>query len=120
MQERWLTKVSAISGPRSIDFSGAEPVSHDLSVTDRQAEVDGTRWALVEYSPGAGREGWLDVPPAGYLVSREITYSFGDGSDPLVIGAGEAFALPPVPRHRGRNEGEEPARLFLMDALPGA
>jgi hypothetical protein len=26
--------------------------------------------------------------------------------------------LPPAPRHRGRNEGAEPARLFLIDALP--
>jgi quercetin dioxygenase-like cupin family protein len=107
-----------MTDPRMIDFSGAEPVSHDSGVTDREAEIDGTRWALVEYSSGAGREGWCDVPHAGYVVSGEITYSFEDGRDPLVIGAGEAFALPPAPRHRGRNEGDEAARLFLIDALP--
>jgi hypothetical protein len=37
-----------------------------------------------------------------------------------VIGPGQAFELPEAPRHRGRNHGAEPARLFLIDALPGA
>lgn len=104
--------------PRTIDFAGVEPVSHDPGVTDREAEIDGTRWALVEYSSSAGRAEWCDVPHAGYVVSGEITYGFEDGRDPLIVAAGEAFALPPAPRHRGRNEGEEPARLFLIDALP--
>ena len=33
------------------------------------------------------------------------------------LAPGEAFALPPRPRHRGRNEGDAPARLFIIDAL---
>jgi quercetin dioxygenase-like cupin family protein len=109
-----------MSGARSIGFSGSDPVSHDPDVFDREVDVDGTRWALVEYSPGAGREDWCDVPHSGYVLSGEITYSFEDGSGPLALGAGEAFVLPTAPRHRGRNEGEEPARLFIIDALPGA
>jgi quercetin dioxygenase-like cupin family protein len=108
-----------MTDPRTLDFSAAEPVSHDSGVTDREIEVDGTRWALVEYSPGAGREEWCDVPHSGFVTSGGLTYSFEDGSDPLVVEAGDAFALPPAPRHRGRNEGDEPARLFLIDALPG-
>jgi hypothetical protein len=90
-----------MTDPHPVDFFGVDPVSHDPGVMDRELEVDGTRWALVEYSPG------------------EITYSFEDDRDPLIVGAGEGFALPPAPRHRGRNEGAEPARLFLIDALPG-
>jgi mannose-6-phosphate isomerase-like protein (cupin superfamily) len=35
-----------------------------------------------------------------------------------VVGAGQAFVLPPAPRHRGRNDGDEPVRLFIIDALP--
>jgi hypothetical protein len=105
--------------PRAIDFSGEDPVSHDPGVADREAEIDGTRWAQVEYSPGSGREGWCDVPHAGYVVSGEITYDFEDGREPLSIAAGEGFALPTAPRHRGRNDGAEPARLFIIDALPG-
>lgn len=105
--------------PRAIDLSAAAAVSHDPGVSDREADVAGTRWALVEYSPGSGREDWCDTPHAGYVVSGTIVYRFEDGHDPLAIGAGEAFALPPVPRHRGANEGTEPARLFIIDALPG-
>jgi quercetin dioxygenase-like cupin family protein len=108
-----------MADPTVIDFSDVEGVSHDPEVTDREAEVDGTRWALVEYSPGAGRVGWCEVPHAGYVVRGEITYSFEDGRDPLVLHAGEGFSLPPAPRHRGRNEGNQPARLFLIDAVPG-
>jgi quercetin dioxygenase-like cupin family protein len=109
-----------VTDPRAIDFAGAEPVAHDPGVADREAEIDGTRWALVEYSAGSGREEWCDTPHAGYVVSGRLTYSFEDGRDPLVLNAGEAFVLPNSPPHRGRNEGEEPARLFVIDALPGA
>lgn len=106
--------------PRKIDLAAAEAVSHDAGVLDREAEVAGARWALVEYSPNSGRQDWCDTPHAGYVVSGAITYSFEDGRDPLVIGPGESFALPPAPRHRGANHGAEPARLFIIDALPGA
>ena len=109
-----------MSEPRRIDLSAAVAIAHDPDVHDQEAEVDGTRWALVEYSPGAGRREWCDTPHSGYVVSGSITYSFEDGRDPLVIGPGEAFALPTSPRHRGSNDGDEPARLFIIDALPGA
>jgi quercetin dioxygenase-like cupin family protein len=108
-----------MSDPRAIDFSGADPVSHDPGVADREVEIDGTRWALVTYSPGSGREGWCDVPHSGYVVSGAITYDFEDDRETLVIGEAESFVLPPSPRHRGRNEGDEPARLFIIDSLPG-
>jgi quercetin dioxygenase-like cupin family protein len=106
--------------PRVIDLSAAAPVSHDPGVLDREAEVADTRWALVEYSPGSGREDWCDTPHAGVVISGQITYEFDDGRDPMRIHTGEAFALPPEPRHRGRNEGTERARLFIIDALPGS
>ena len=106
--------------PRAIDFSDASPVTHDPGVADREAEIDGTRWALVEYSAGSGREEWCDTPHSGYVVGGQLTYSFEDGRDPLVLGPGDGFVLPQSPRHRGRNEGQEPARLFVIDALPVA
>jgi quercetin dioxygenase-like cupin family protein len=104
--------------PRVLDLDATEPVSHDPGVFDREAETDGTRWALVEYSPGSGRVDWCDTPHSGYVVSGTIEYSFEDGRDPLVVGPGQAFVLPPDPRHRGRNHGGEPVRLFIIDALP--
>jgi quercetin dioxygenase-like cupin family protein len=106
--------------PRAIAFSAAEPVSHDAGVHDREADVAGTRWALVEYSPGSGRVEWCDTPHAGFVVSGALTYTFDDGREALVLSAGDGFALPEAPRHRGRNEGAEPARLFIIDALPAA
>jgi hypothetical protein len=104
--------------PRAIDFSAADPVSHDAGVHDREADVAGTRWALVEYSPGSGRADWCDTPHAGYVVSGTLAYDFEDGREPLLLTAGDGFALPEAPRHRGRNEGAEPTRLFIIDALP--
>jgi hypothetical protein len=108
-----------VTEPRAIDFSASPPVSHDAGVHDREAEVAGARWALVEYSPGSGRADWCDTPHAGYVVSGALTYEFEDDREPLVLASGQGFALPEAPRHRGRNLGTEPARLFLIDALPG-
>jgi hypothetical protein len=108
-----------MTDPAGFDLSGADPVTHDPGVTDHEVKIDGTRWALVEYSPGAGREEWCDVPHSGFVVSGTLAYSFEDGRDPLELSAGQAFVLPPAPRHRGRNEGDVPARLFLIDALAG-
>jgi quercetin dioxygenase-like cupin family protein len=105
--------------PSRIDFSTAQPVSHDAGVLDSEVDVAGTRWALVEYAPGSGRAEWCDTPHAGIVLSGTLAYSFEDGREPLALGPGDGFALPEAPRHRGRNSGDEPARLFLIDALPG-
>jgi len=104
-----------MSEPRRIDFSA--PVEHDPRVRDREADVDGTRWAHVTYEPGAGREEWCETPHSGVVLSGTLTYAFEDGREPLVLSPGDGFVLPETPRHRGRNEGTEPVRLFLIDAL---
>lgn len=105
--------------PGRIDFSAFAPVSHDAGVHDREADVGGTRWALVEYTAGCGRAEWCATPHAGVVLEGTLEYGFEDGRDPLVVRAGEGFALPEAPRHRGRNPGTDPARLFIIDALPG-
>ncbi len=104
--------------PSRIDFSAASPVSHDADVSDREADVGGTRCALVEYAAGAGRTEWCETPHVGVVLSGELTYAFEDGRAPLRLGPGDGFVLPEQPRHRGRNHGAEPVRLFLIDALP--
>src|SRR4051794_31363973 len=106
--------------PRRIELAASPVVSHDPGVTDQEVEIARTRWALVEYSPRSSRRDWCDAPHAGYVISGAITYYFEDGRDPLTIAAGEAFALPTAPRHRGHNECAEPTRMFIIDALPGA
>jgi len=103
--------------PRHIDFSLLTPTSHDPGVSDSETHVGGTRWALVVYEPGAGREEGCETPHSGIVLCGTLTYSFEDGRAPLTLGPGDGFALPESPRHRGRNDGSEPTRLFIIDAL---
>jgi len=103
--------------PQVVSFDGAA-AEHDLGVRDIERVVDGVRWALVEYAPGAGRTEWCDSPHSGYVLSGELRYEFEDGSPEMPVAAGQAFRLPTAPAHRGRNHGTEPVRLFIIDALP--
>jgi quercetin dioxygenase-like cupin family protein len=105
--------------PQAVSFDGSA-VEHDPNVRDLEQIVGGVRWAVVEYAPGAGRSGWCETPHSGYVLSGELQYEFDDGSPVLGVAAGQAFQLPAAPAHRGRNPGSEPARLFLIDALPAA
>ena len=107
-----------VSEPRAVDLPSQSPVSGDDGVWDREVVVDGVRWARVEYAPGHGRGHWCDTPHCGYVVSGTIRYEFEDGREPLDVPAGEGFLLPVSPGHRGRNDGVEPAVLFIIDALP--
>lgn len=94
-----------------------EPVEHDTDVRDRECVVNGVRWALVEYAPGSGRDGWCTQPHMGYVISGRLAYQFEDGRPALQLTPGDAFALPSSPGHAGRNDGDEPARIFIIDAL---
>ena len=103
--------------PRVVSFDGAA-AQHDLDVRDIEQVVDGVRWALVEYAPSAGRTEWCDSPHSGYVLNGELQYEFDDGSPEMRVAGGQAFRLPAAPAQWGRNHGSEPARLFIIDALP--
>jgi quercetin dioxygenase-like cupin family protein len=103
--------------PRVVSFDGAA-AEHDPDVHDIEEVVDEVRWALVEYAPNAGRTEWCDSPHSGYVLNGEIQYEFEDGSQEMRVMAGQAFRLPAAPAHRGSNRSSEPARLFIIDALP--
>ena len=103
--------------PRVVSFDGAA-AEHDPDVRDIEQVVDGVRWALVEYAPRAGRTEWCDSPHSGYVLNGELQYEFEDGSPEMRVAGGQAFRLLAAPAHRGRNHGSEPARLFIIDALP--
>ena len=83
----------------------------------REVDVEGARWATVEYVEGVGREEW--VGHRGYVLRGEIEYEFDDGRETLRASEGEAFLLPPATlgdgAHRGRNLAPGPTRLFLID-----
>ena len=73
-------------------------------------QVDGARWAIVEYAPGSGRPEFCEVGHEGYVISGEIEYEFESGGK-IVAKAGEGFVLPdrrPAPRLQPR-DGAGPA-----------
>ena len=77
-------------------------------------QVDGARWAIVEYAPQSGRPEFCEVGHEGYVISGEITYEFDSGGT-IVAKAGEGFVLPTDDLHRGFNHGAETARLLVID-----
>ena len=81
----------------------------------KPVEVDGARWALVEYEAGAGRPEWCSTPHCGFVLEGALRYEFEDGREPLALVAGQGFLLPASPPPRGRNHGAETARLFVAD-----
>lgn len=113
-----------MEGARGVPF-GELPWAEDApGIRTREADVEGARWATVEYGAGAARQEWCEEGHRGFVLAGEIEYEFDDGSEPLRAAAGEAFFLPPASfgggAHRGRNPSESATRLFLIDDAPGA
>lgn len=79
-------------------------------------EVDGARWAIVEYAPGAGRPEFCEVGHEGFVISGEIEYEFSSGGR-IVASAGQGFVLPTGDPHRGCNRRTATARLLVIDEL---
>ena len=104
--------------PRSIPLQLQPSVSQDRGVLDREMEVEGVRWASVQYEGGAARARWCDTPHSGFVISGRIRYDFEDGRRAVMASAGDAFVLPAQPRHRGSNPTFTTTRLFLIDATP--
>lgn len=105
--------------PRNVPFEEMMWSDDAPGIRAREAEVDGVRWATVEYAEGAGREEWCEDGHRGFVLSGEIEYEFDDSRPPLRATEGEAFLLPPAPTghgaHRGRNLAHGATRLFLID-----
>lgn len=104
---------------RRVPFGELKWTDDAPGIRAREADVAGSRWAVVEYEEGAGRDDWCEQGHRGYVIEGEIEYQFGDGRDPLRAAEGEAFLLPPAATgdgaHRGRNLSPGPTRLFLID-----
>jgi quercetin dioxygenase-like cupin family protein len=81
----------------------------------RELEVDGRRWALVEYAPGAHREEWCQDGHLGVVLSGQIEYEFEDVGSSLSATAGDAFTLSTGRGHRGKNTGDTVTTLFVID-----
>ena len=104
-----------MSEPSEARFELVEWEEEAPGVRAKPLEVDGERWALVEYESGAGRPEWCSTPHRGFVLEGALRYEFEDGREPLALVAGQGFVLPATPSHRGRNHGAETARLFVAD-----
>jgi hypothetical protein len=104
---------------RSVPFGELAWTDDAPGIRAREAEVEGARWAVVEYAQGASREDWCEEGHRGYVVAGAIEYEFDDGREPLRASVGEAFLLPPASlgdgAHRGRNTARRSTLLFLID-----
>lgn len=105
-----------VSEARSVTFAGQPLAPEAPGIASRSVEVNGVRWAVVEYEPSVLREEWCGEGHSGFVLAGEVTYEFeGDDRPPLHVRAGEGLTLPDgASRHRGR-AGPEGARLFLID-----
>jgi quercetin dioxygenase-like cupin family protein len=102
-------------GGRTVVPFDAEPwLDEAEGVRALVRDVEGIRWAVVEYLPGAGRPDWCTTGHRGYVVAGEIEYEFESGGS-LTARTGQGFVLPGGDGHRGRNRGGEPARLLVID-----
>ena len=82
-------------------------------IHSRSTVVNGVRWAVVRYAPGAERDEWCTDGHRGYVLHGHISYEL-EGGDRLDVPDGAAFWLPPGSGHRGVN-GDAETQLFLVD-----
>jgi EutQ-like cupin domain len=106
---------AAMTESQRVSFSIAELAPEAPGISSRAVDVNGVRWAIVEYEPGVLREEWCEVGHCGYVLGGEIEYEFaqGDGAT-LVLRQGDGFTLAQGGAHRGRAGGSG-AQLFLID-----
>jgi quercetin dioxygenase-like cupin family protein len=105
--------------PRQIDFAQIPWEDEAPGIRAQATTHEGSRWAVVEYAPGARRKEWCTDGHRGWVVGGAIEYEFDDGHAPLRAATGEAFRLPGGQGHRGRNLADGPTRLFLIDDPAG-
>ena len=104
-----------MSAGGKLDFDSISWADDQADIHSRAAEALGQRWAIVEYEAAAAREEWCTDGHRGYVLAGQIEYEFNDGSAPLAVEQGQGFFLAAGTGHRGRNPGDTPTRLFLID-----
>ena len=104
-----------MSAGGKLDFDSISWADDQADIHSRAAEALGQRWAIVEYEAAAAREEWCTDGHRGYVLAGQIEYEFDDGSAPLAVEQGQGFFLAAGTGHRGRNPGDTPTRLFLID-----
>jgi hypothetical protein len=99
---------------RPVDLAAQSLQPEAPGIASRALDVNGVRWALVDYEPGVLREEWCLEGHSGLVLEGDVTYEFESGREPMALRQGDAFTLADREGHRGR-AGPEGARLFLID-----
>ncbi len=107
------TAGTAISSELLADAAQRTVLDQDITYPDSgSAEIT---TAIIEIPPGA-ETGWHlhEVPLVAYIISGQltVTYDTGSGSVTKSYQAGESVLEAIGTRHNGRNDGDEPVRLF--------
>jgi quercetin dioxygenase-like cupin family protein len=100
-----------------VELSRTDWTPDVAGIRAREIQIEGHRWAIVEYAPGAKRHEWCLDGHAGFVLSGAVEYEFEDGGPSLTVGEGDAFALSTGRAHRGTNRAPDGTRLFLIDRL---
>ena len=91
------------AGGRLVQLSAAAWADDAPGIRARAVEgVDGRRFAIVEYGPGAARDDWCLDGHYGLVLEGEIEYWFEDGGGPA---------------HQGHNVAHGATTLFLIDPI---
>ena len=109
------TRLLVALADRAVALSAVDWRSDVDGIRVRELEIDGRRWALVEYGPGARRDEWCEDGHLGVVLYGQIEYKFEDGLHPLSATSGDAFTLSTGRGHRGRNTGDTVTTLFVID-----
>jgi quercetin dioxygenase-like cupin family protein len=99
--------------PGIVELAEESWVEAAPGIFERAGTMNGVRWAVVRYAPGAERDEWCTDGHRGFVVAGHISYELADGSR-LAVPTGAGFWLPPGGGHRGVN-GDAETTLFLVD-----
>jgi len=85
------------------------PGGHPL---ERKKLIDGCSAVLLEFAPGFEDPNWCDRGHVIYVLEGALELALDSGTER--IEAGEGCVLDPNTRHRAKNPGTVPVRLFVV------
>ena len=98
-----------MSEPQIVPFAATASEPEAPGIASRAVEVNGVRWAVVQYEPDVLREEWCSEGHSGYVLEGAVVYEFQDGRPALAVRrargsrcpTGAATVAEPGPMGRG-------------------
>jgi quercetin dioxygenase-like cupin family protein len=79
---------------------------------ERKRAVDGAPVVVIEFEPGFRDANVCARGHAGYVLEGELTFEL-EAEEPVVARSGDAFVIESGTKHRARNAGPIPVRVFV-------